>query len=90
MMSCLQMAALKELTLEARLKRLVSCVHSVAFMQRYRSDLDTRETRRKELAHRWCAVHACTSARSQSGGNAALVTPALQSNPSAAVSEDGI
>ena len=37
----------------ARLKRLVACVHSAAFMQRYRSDLETREARRKELAARW-------------------------------------
>ncbi len=49
------MAAFRDLPVGARLKRLVACVHSAAFMQRYRSDLDTRETRRKELATRWYA-----------------------------------
>ena len=49
----LQMVAFGELPVEARLKRLVACMHSAAFMQRYRSDLDTREARRKELATRW-------------------------------------
>ena len=38
-----------------RLRRLAACVHSAAFMQRYRSDLDTREARRTELARRWYA-----------------------------------
>ena len=49
----LQVLAFRELPVGARLKRLVACVHSAAFMQRYRSDLETRETRRKELAARW-------------------------------------
>lgn len=51
------MASLRELPLRGRLKRLVACVHSAAFMQRYRSDLDTREARRKELAARWYGQH---------------------------------
>ncbi len=52
------MASFRDLPVEARLKRLVACVHSAAFMQRYRSDLDTREARRKELAARWYDRHA--------------------------------
>ena len=53
---------MKALPVEGKLKRLVALTHSAAFMQRYRSDLDTRETRRKELAHRWSALQPACAA----------------------------
>ena len=54
---------MKALPVEGKLKRLVAFTHSIAFLQRYRSDLDIRETRRKELAHRWCVDLACPAVR---------------------------
>lgn len=48
-----QVSAMKEGAVSTRVRRLAACVHSAAFMQRYRSDLDTREARRAELARRW-------------------------------------
>lgn len=50
----LQIASVRKAFGAGRARKLAALIRSATFMQRYRSDLETRDARLQELAEDWC------------------------------------